>query len=122
TAATLAWDIGRSLHRIPGRATGSFLQRMPDGAVYVMEVDPATRTVRPITRALDGSQDMVWMPEGAILMARGSAVYEWHAGRGAAWRLVARFEDPALAALTRLAVSPDGAWLALVAAEPNPEG
>lgn len=121
TAETLAWDIGRSLHRIPGRATGSFLQRMPDGAVYVMEVDPATRTVRPIIRALDGSQDMVWTPAGAILMARGNAVYEWHAGRGGVWRLVGRFEDSGLAALTRLAVSPDGAWLALVAAEPSPD-
>lgn len=118
TATTLAWDIGRSLHRIPGRTTGSYLQRMPDAAVYVMEADPATRTVRPIVRALDGSQDMAWTPDGAILMARGNAVYEWHPGRGGAWRLAARFEDPALAALTRLAISPDGAWLALVAAEP----
>lgn len=118
TATTLAWDIGRSLHRIPGRATGSYLQRMPDGAVYIMEIDPAARTVRPIVRALEGSQDMAWTPDGAILMARGNAVYEWHPARGGAWRLAARFEDAALAGLTRLAVSPDGAWIALVAAEP----
>lgn len=121
TAETLAWDIGRSLHRIPGRATGSYLQRMPDGAVYVMELDPATRTVRPLVRALDGSQDLAWTPEGGILMARGDAVYIWHPAQGGAWRVVTRFEDPALAGLTRLAVSPDGAWLALVAAEPRPE-
>jgi TfoX/Sxy family transcriptional regulator of competence genes len=120
-AVALAWDIGRSLYRIPGRTTGSYLQRMPDAAVYVMEVDPATRTVRPIVRALDGSQDMAWTPGGSMLMARGNAVYEWHPVRGGAWRLVARFEDPALAVLTRLAVSPDGAWLALVAAEPIPD-
>lgn len=118
TAQTLAWDIGRSLHRIPGRAAGSYLQRMPDAAVYVMEIDPASRTVRPIVRALDGSQDMAWTPDGGILMARGNAVYQWLPGRAGTWRLVARFEEPGLAGLSRLAVSPDGAWLALVSAEP----
>lgn len=121
-AATLAWNIGRSLHRIPGRATGSFLQQMPDGARYLMEVDPAARTVRPLGRALDGSQDLAWTPEGAVLMARGNALYEWHPLRGGPWRLVARFDDPGLARLSRLAVSHDGAWLALVADEPAPEG
>ncbi|MFN2326133.1 MAG: TfoX/Sxy family protein [Gemmatimonadales bacterium] len=120
-AVTLAWDIGRSLHRIPGRTTGSYLQRMPDGAVYVMELDPDTRTVRPLVRALDGSQDLAWTPDGAMLMARGNAVYAWHPAQGGAWRLVARFEDPALGGLTRLAVSPDGAWLAMVTAELRPE-
>lgn len=120
TATTLAWDIGRSLHRIPGRTTGSFLQRMPDAAVYVMELDPASRTVRPIVRALDGSQDLAWTPGGSILMARGNAIYEWHPERGGAWRFVARFEAPELVRISRLAVSPDGQWLALVADVPRP--
>lgn len=118
-AVVLAWDIGRALHRIPGRATGSFLQRMPDGVRYVMEVDPAARTVRPLGRALEGSQDLAWTPAGTVLMARGNAIYEWQPG-GGPWRLVARFDDPGLARISRLAVSPDGRWLAVVADEPRP--
>lgn len=119
-AVILAWDIGRSLHKVPGRTTGSFTQRMPDGAVYIVELDPATRAMRPLVRALEGSQDYAWTPWGSILMTRGNVVYEWQPGGGAAWRQVARFDDPALARLTRLAVSPDGSWLALVAEEPAP--
>lgn len=119
-AVILAWDIGRSLHRIPGRGTGSYTQRMPDGAVYIMELDPATRATRPLVRALEGAQDYAWTPEGAILMARGPTVYEWHPARGAAWRQVARFEPASLARLTRLAVSPAGDWLAIVADEAAP--
>lgn len=118
-SVALAWDIGRSLHQVPGRVAGSFPQRMPDGAVYLMELDPAARTVRPLVRALEGSQDHAWTAEGGILMARGNALYEWHPSRGAGWRLVTRFEDPRLARLSRLAVSPAGDWLALVAEEPR---
>jgi TfoX/Sxy family transcriptional regulator of competence genes len=118
-ALTLAWDIGRSLHRIPGRTTGSYAQRMSDGLQYLMELDPATRTVRPLVRALEGSQDHAWTPWGSVLMARGNAIYEWRPAAGAAWRQVGRFDDPALARLSRLAVSPDGSWLAVVADEPR---
>jgi hypothetical protein len=52
-------------------------------------------------------------------MARGNAIYEWRPAAGAAWRQVGRFDDPALARLSRLAVSPDGSWLAVVADEPR---
>lgn len=116
----LAWDIGRSLHKIPGRAAGSFSQRMPDGAVYLMELDPATRAVRPLVRALEGSQDYAWTPWGSILMARGNVVYEWHPSRPGPWQQVARFDDPALARISRVAVSPAGDWVALVADESTP--
>jgi len=119
-AVILAWDIGRSLHRIPGRGTGSYTQRMPDGAAYIMELDPATRATRPLVRALEGVQDYAWTPEGSILMARGGTVYEWHPDRGPAWRQVARFESASLARLTRLAVSPAGDWLAMVSDEVPP--
>ncbi|MDZ4673806.1 MAG: TfoX/Sxy family protein [Gemmatimonadota bacterium] len=119
-AVTLAWDIGRSLHKVPGKIAGSFAQRMPDGAVYIMELDPATRAMRPLVRALEGSQDYAWTPWGGILMARGNVLYEWHPSRSAGWQQVARFEDPALARISRLAVSPVGDWVALVADEPAP--
>jgi hypothetical protein len=119
-AVVLAWDIGRSLHKVPGKTTGSFTQRMPDGASYIMELDPGTRAVRPLVRALEGSQDYAWTPWGTILMARGNAVYEWNPARGAAWQQVARFDNPALARISRLAVSPAGDWVAMVADEPAP--
>lgn len=120
-AVTLAWNIGRSLHRVPGRTTGSFLQTMPDTTAYIMELDPVTRSVRPLVRAVPGSQDFAWTPSGGILMARGNTVLHWHPSGGTAWQEVARFEEPALARLSRLAVSPDGRWLALVAEEvPTP--
>ncbi len=118
-STALAWNIGRSLHAVPGRGTGSFVQQMPDGAAYIMELDPATRSVRPLVRALEGSQDYAWTPWGGIVMARGNVVYEWQPGRPG-WQQVARFEDPALARLSRLAVSPAGDWIALVAEEPAP--
>jgi len=119
-AAILAWDIGRSLHRIPGRNGGSFIQRMPDGASYIMELDPVTRSVRPLVRVVEGAQDYAWTPGGSILMAGGNVIYEWLPSAGTAWREVARFEGAGLARISRLAVSPAGDWLALVADETPP--
>lgn len=119
-SVVLAWDIGRSLHRIPGRDAGSFTQRMPDGAVYIMELNPRTRAIRPLVRALEGAQDYAWTPAGSIVMARGNALYEWHPGRGAGWQQVGRFDNPALARISRLAVSPSGDWIAMVADEAAP--
>jgi len=118
-SVVLAWDIGRSLHRVPGKGTGSFTQRMPDGASYIMELDPETRALRPLTRALEGSQDYAWTPWGSILMARGNVLYEWLPGRPG-WQQVIRFDDPGLARVSRLAVSSDGGRIALVAEEPVP--
>ena len=118
-SVVLAWDIGRSLHKVPGKGTGSFTQRMPDGASYIMELDPETRAARPLMRALEGSQDYAWTPWGSIVMARGNVLYEWLPGR-AGWQQVARFDDPGLARISRLAVSPDGSWIAMVAEEPAP--
>jgi len=51
-----------------------------------------------------------------LFMTKGGEVHWWRPGQEG-WTLLS---DPAIGPLTRLAVSPDGRWLALVAAEPQP--
>lgn len=115
-ATVAARDIGRALLRRP-TGTISFAQR--DGTRWlVKEWLPASGEVRDVVPALEGSsdRDMAWAPDGTLFMTRGGEVHWWRPG-AAGWTLLT---DTGLTALTRLAVSPDGRWMALVAAEAKP--
>jgi len=112
----VARDIGRAVLRRPSGAI-SFMQREGEGWI-VKEWLPATDEIRTIAPALPGSaeRDAAWAPDGTLFMTKGGEVYWWRPGQEG-WTLLS---DPGIGALTRLAVSPDGRWLALVATEPRP--
>ncbi len=114
---TLARRIGRSLQTIPGRAAISFVQQTSDTTTAIHELDVNAHATRPLTDAPDGGDDHAWLPNGALLMARGSTLHRWTAATG--WQPVADLAP--LTDVTRLAVHPEGTHLALVAAESPPE-
>jgi hypothetical protein len=118
----LASGIGRSIHRIPGSARISFVAKESDSVWVIRSVDPATDSVKTLVRTLPRVEDYAWAPDGSILMARGNRLYRWKpsgAGTGAAteWMEIAAFTDRAMQRLSRIAISPRGDWVALVAAE-----
>jgi hypothetical protein len=111
----LATDIGRSLQRAPAGGV-SFLQR--DGAAWlVRRYDPGSGAIVAVARGLEGSDWHAWHPDGTLLMARGNRLFTWRRGD---WHQLAGFTDPAQQQISRLAVSPDGRWLAFVSLEPAP--
>ena len=54
-------------------------------------------------------------------MAKDSKLFKWSAGKDAGWQEVADFYGAGLKGITRLAVSPKGNRLALVAQRVMPE-
>ncbi|MDX1394273.1 MAG: hypothetical protein R3195_07780 [Gemmatimonadota bacterium] len=113
--ATLrAHAIGRSLHRVPGRTAVSFLHR--DGGIATLRtLDPHSGTARVIGEPVAGSQDYAWTPDGVILMGSGSRLYALDPLTDTEWREVADLADAGIDGITRLAVSPDGRRIAVVA-------
>ena len=105
-------SIGRSLHVRPGTGTVSYISKPAGGAWLVNEFDPKTKKISTITPALDRVEDCVWLPDGRLLMASGSLLKVWTPG--GAWADVKDL-GPGLDRITRMAISPDGKWLALVA-------
>jgi WD40 repeat protein len=109
----IAQRIGRSVHRIPGRDTISVLHVEGD-ARWVKELDVNTRTLKRIVRAVESAEgDYAWTPDGAILMSDGKMLMRWSSG--ADWKSATDLAALGLAGVTRIAVSPDGRWIAMVA-------
>jgi Tol biopolymer transport system component len=115
----LARDIGRSLQRIPGRPAVSFLQRDSVGGPSLQEVDVHTRRVTPLVKTPAGAEFFAWTPDGMVLTAGGTKLYEWDPRRGGAWQEIADFASAGLTNITRLAVSAKGDRLAIVASAPE---
>ncbi|RMH12311.1 MAG: hypothetical protein D6701_13675 [Gemmatimonadetes bacterium] len=112
---TLATGIGRSMHRIPDQRALSYTQRTESGESWIMRLDMDTRSSSRLVRALDDGDFHAWTPRGTILMASGSRIYEWNPRLADDWHLIADFTSMGLS-FSRIAVSPDGARVALVAA------
>jgi hypothetical protein len=122
-AVPLASDIGRSLQQIRGAqaAAGSisFVQRERSGDainLVIKELNPSTRAISVLTSAVPGATeaDTAWTPDGTLLMVKGSVLYGWRRGQSG-WKELASLERLSLSGVTRLAVSPKGDYLALVA-------
>jgi len=111
----IARDIGRSLQRIPGRVAVSFVQRDSVVGPWLEELDIRTRRVTKLVKAPAGADFFVWTPSGIVLTASGTALYQWNPQRGGTWEPVADFAPAGLTNVTRLAVSPKGDRLAIVA-------
>lgn len=123
-AVVAATDIGRSLQRIPGGGV-SYVQRSGEGAQRTLTISEVRlrdggAVTTSLTAAAPGATDefVAWMSDGTLLMAAGGSLHAWRRG-DKAWRTIADLAALGVRNVTRLAVSPRGGWLALVAHSAN---
>ena len=116
----VARDIGRTLQRVPGRTAVIFLQRDSVNGPSLSVIDVVTRRVTKLVKAPTDAEFFAWTPSGIVLTASGTKLYQWDSRRGGAWDEVADFAAAGLTNLTRLAVSPTGDRLAIVAVPAQP--
>jgi hypothetical protein len=78
----------------------------------------AKPVTRPLVPAIAGAReaDVAWMPDGSLLMAHGGSLHAWKKGQ-TEWRLVADLGALGLKDVSRLALSPKGDRIAMVAAQ-----
>jgi dipeptidyl aminopeptidase/acylaminoacyl peptidase len=114
TATVVAERIGRSLHRVPGREAISFLHRTGPEPYYIKAMDLGSRTIRAVAPAPEGSEFHAWLPDGTLIVGLGSKLLTW-APAGGRWVEIADLAAHGVTEISRLAVSPDGGMLAIVA-------
>jgi hypothetical protein len=113
----IANGIGRSLQRVPGGSKTSFLHR--SGTRWVLktvEANPASLTIVMDSIAVmpDSADYVVWRSANELYTAAGSRILRLRPP-SREWELVADLSNEGVKGISRLALSPDGRKLALVA-------
>ena len=112
----IARDVGRALQPVPGRDAVSFVRRDSAGTRWIEIYDVATRTVEQLVRPFAENEYHTWLPNGTLTTARGSRLYQFNPATDTDWVAAADLASHGITNASRLAVSADGMWLAVVAA------
>ena len=108
--------IGRSLHPIPGKSLMSYVSKQKE-PWSINSIHPETGEIDFILNTLEGSEDYAWTPSGTIIMGQKTKLYKFDPDRDSKWIEIGDLSNSGLSSITRLAVSPKGDKIAVVAAE-----
>jgi hypothetical protein len=97
----------------PDRSGIGFTRKVPDGSLVMREWAVATRKAREIGFAAEGSELITCTPGNRLLTAWRSQVFFFEPETDR-WLEFADLDNAKVTNITRLAVSPDGKWIALV--------
>jgi hypothetical protein len=115
TSETIESNIGRSLHKHPLRNSLTFVHKLSDAEWVIKELEIDTRKIRVVVRMLAGSEDFAWTGDGVIVSGKGSKLFKFDPRKDTEWQEAADFSAAGLKNITRLAISPRGDKVALVA-------
>jgi len=108
--------IGRSLHKIPGEETVSYVLKKSDTEWVIRKFEPAAKATSDIVSTLPGSEDLCWTPDGKIMMSSDTKIYFIDPNNDKEWKTLS-LQIPFTSKISRLAVSKDGKKLAVVVSE-----
>jgi dipeptidyl aminopeptidase/acylaminoacyl peptidase len=111
----MASNVGPSLQVRPRTGAVTFVSKSGAGHRLIKEIDPATRKVGTYAPTVDGGDALAWTPSDRLLMAAGGKLFvrENETDR---WIENADLRKAGVTAITSITVSPDGKWMAIVAA------
>lgn len=119
---TIARDIGRSLLPLPSGDGFSFVQHAKDSTWVLTAVDVRgsgreRRTVMlPLVRMPPGADYITWVAPAVAISGSGSKLFVWRGNeKPAEWTELVDLRKEGLTHISRLALSPDRRWLAIVA-------
>ena len=105
---------GRILRRVPHQNKFSFVQKVSAQEWLIKTFDLKTKSVATFIKTFPGAEDYAWTPNGVLLMANGSKLFACKES-DRAWVELADFSNAGLKNITRIAVSPNGDRIAVVA-------
>lgn len=113
-AEVLAENIGRSIQAIPNSFDISYVQRHEDGSTTIMRLPGDGSAATDIVEGVEGGDFHAWTPNGTLLMAHEAIIYARSLDAEGGWQPIADFSGLHID-ISRLAVSPDGSQIAIVA-------
>ena len=110
-----ARDVGRALQRIPGQGWYSFTRRDSTRTLWITGQPFEGGPLAALVPASEDNEYHTWTPDGALLSASQSSIVRWNGLTGDDGEWITIAVVPGVRNISRLAVSPDGRWLAFVA-------
>jgi hypothetical protein len=110
--------IGRTLLS-DGKGSVIYVHKFADDYWYLKMYNPVTATIDILTEILPGAEDFTRTPDGTFFMGREKKLFFFHPDVHTSWQEMADLSMYGVHHITRLAVSPDGRFLALVAEKKN---
>ncbi|PTX62092.1 hypothetical protein C8N46_103190 [Kordia periserrulae] len=107
-------NIGRSLHNIPNSNLVSYISKKNE-AWEIRSLDVNTYETKKIANTVPNVEDMCWLNDGSILMAKGKTLYRFHPEKDKDWKIIKLFDKAPFDNITRIAVNQPNNKLALVA-------
>jgi hypothetical protein len=116
---TVDRNVGRSLHKIPNSELISFITAQ-NGANKLSSYDSSTGKIEDLMAMPLNAQDMCWLDEKSVLVPNGKRIMLGSVGVIKPLKVLHEFKEKEIYNISRMAISPNGKHLALVADE-NPE-
>ena len=117
TNDTVQKGVGRSLHKIPNSELVGFIG-LDENGPSIKSLNPITKEINVISPLPKGTTDICWLPNGRILIPSGGLIYIVNTETRKNPSVINLSDYKELGVVSRMAVSPNGKFLALVAEEP----
>ncbi|TMM53740.1 steroid delta-isomerase [Maribacter algarum] len=117
TNTVAAKNVGRSLHKIPNTELVSYIAK-EQGNWFIKSLHPISGATEIISQLPPKTEDMAWMADGSVLVPAGNILYRFKPESKENPESIILSEYEEINSISRMAISPDGKYLALVSQEP----
>jgi hypothetical protein len=114
TNISVAKMVGRSVHKIPNTTLMSFISKENNQYWILKSLNPITKEIKDIT-SLGKSEDITWLPNGLLLIAKGNSIYKFNPKKDKSPSLFFTFKDENINNISRITINTSGTKIALVA-------
>ncbi|GLU44344.1 nuclear transport factor 2 family protein [Allomuricauda sp. NBRC 101325] len=116
THSTVARNVGRSLHKIPGSKQISFIDKSKkDWVINALEVE--SKTISKLANTYQKEEDICWLGPNLLVTGHGNSLLTFDLSNEGNWETAISFEQSEINNITRLAINPSKSRLAFVAEE-----
>ena len=106
-------NIGRTFSLLPN-GNFAFVHKISDSNWELKEVNLLNYRKSAIIQTIPQSEDFVVLKDGTFLMAKGSKLFKYKAGKDQDWLEIANFSNFGMNNISRIAISPNNGKIALV--------
>ncbi len=116
THSTIARNVGRSLHKIPGSKQVSFIDKSKkDWEISALDME--LRTTVKLANTFQKEEDICWLGPNRLITGHGNSLLTLDLSKKSDWETIISFEQNEINNISRIAINPSKTRLAFVAEE-----